>query len=258
MPEKVEEIYQPNNQQKAKIERGNTVAGVNETIIKLLVSLDTDFANQNLLDVPCGEGEFIRALKNYFPLARVAGADLKPPRENSGDFFSIDARRSFEFPAEKKFSVITCISGVMEFDNTLSFFEQLKNSLSEQGLLIVTNDNLLTVRDRLLYLFFGRTRQYKSFIGLSQPTWKQLSLQNLRRILWEADCEVREIHYAPVSHKEWIWLPLALPLYFLQRLYLKTSEKSSELNETLPLASLLSRHYVLVCQPVCRGEKPVI
>ena len=139
----------------------------------------------------------------------------------------------------------------MEFDNTLSFFERLKESLAENGLLVVTNDNLLSVRDRILYLLFGRFRQYRLFIQTNEPTWKILSLHNLLRILSEAGFSIAEIKYVPTKKSEWIWLPFALPIYTFQYLYLRFGEKEipfAEKYKLYPFSSLLARHYIVVCR----------
>lgn len=239
--------------------RGNTVAGVNAEIIKILIADKTSGIAQNLLDIPCGNGEFLQAVKDFSPSTHLTGADINPPQKSfDGEFIQLNAQNLMSFPIDKKFQAITCISGVMEFDNTLNFFKRLRTQIETEGVLIVTNDNLLTVRDRLLYFLFGRTRQYPAFIGFSQPTWKILTTQNLRRILWEAGFRIEEIRFVPISFKEWLWLPLALPIYFLQQLYLRTAEKSTALSEKLefnPFISLFSRHYILVCRPEKTVEK---
>ncbi|MEP6901271.1 MAG: methyltransferase domain-containing protein [Actinomycetota bacterium] len=234
-----------------KIQRGNTSPGVNREIIKYLLSLNKDFAGDYFLDIPCGEGTFLQAVKDFFPNSKTVGGDVcSPPTAFSHHFLPIDAQRNFSIKTEKKFKIITSISGVMEFDNTLSFFEQIKENLTENGLLIVTNDNLLSVRDRILYLLFGRFRQYRLFIQNGKPTWKIITLQNLLRILAEAGFEMAEIKYVPAKKSEWIWLPFALPIYAFQYLYMRFGEKETsfaEKRELYPFSSLLSRHYVVVC-----------
>jgi Methyltransferase domain len=235
-----------------KIQRGNTSPDVNREIIKYLLSLNEDFADAHFLDVPCGEGSFLQAVKDFFPNSKTVGGDIySPPTAFSDHFLPIDAQRHFSLKPEKKFKVITCISGVMEFDNTLSFFEQMKENLDKDGFLIVTNDNLLSVRDRILYLLFGRFRQYRLFIQNGQPTWKIITLQNLLRILTEAGFEMAEIKYVAPKKSEWFWLPLALPIYAFQYLYMRFGEKDTSFAEKCgryPFSSLLSRHYIVVCR----------
>ena len=150
------------------------------------------------------------------------------------------------------FSLITCISGVMEFDNTLNFLRQLREHITDDGLLIVTNDNLLSVRDRVLYFFTGRFRQFPIFVADDAPTWKILPLQNLLRILKDAGFESGEIRYVPAKATEWLWLPLALPIYLFQIFSFALGGGPVPYKEKAaryPFASLLSRHYVLICAP---------
>src|SRR4029078_9949994 len=117
---------------------------------------------------------------------------------------------------DKKFRVITSISGVTEFDNTQQFFEQLKPYLDPEGILIVSNDNVFSVRNRILFLLFGRFRQTHLFMGNEELTWKIIPLQNLTRILYEGGFEIAEVRYVPAKASEWLWLPLAVLIYIFQ------------------------------------------
>jgi len=232
--------------------RGNTCPGVNRTIIEYLLSLKKDLAGEVFFDVPCGEGEFLQAVRSFFPNAKTLGADIKIPLlKFSHDFLQVNGQEKFSLELTEKAEVITCISGVMEFDNTVLFFEQLRKNLNEKGILIVTNDNLLSVRDRVLYLLFGRFRQYQLFIRNDQPTWKIIPLQNLLRILDESRFEIVEIKYVPVKTAELLWLPLAVLIFLFQTLYLRFAEKQigyDEKTSRYPFASLLARHYIIVCR----------
>lgn len=236
-----------------QIPRGNTAPFVNNTIIKSLISKKFDLNNHSALDIPCGEGIFLDVLKDYFPNCETIGADLIHPQNEKFNhrFVSFNASKSvLTFENQAKFKLITCISGVMEFDNTLHFLGQLRNNLDDQGILILTNDNLLTVRDRCLYLLFGRFGQYKLFIENGEPTWKIVSLQNILRIIDEAGLKLIEIKYVPVKWSVWLWLPLALILYFFQSIYLHFAETKVNIIEKklrYPFLSLLSRHYILIC-----------
>ena len=235
------------------VQRGNTAPGVNRLIIEQLISKWDAEQPGNLLDIPCGEGLFLDSVLRLLPGLKTFGADIRTPKSGfQHEYVQIDASRQASLFEGKKFQIITCISGVMEFDNTLSFFERLREQLDVGGQLIVSNDNLLSVRDRILYLLFGRHRQYKMAIPNDAPTWKIVPLQNLLRIMFEADLKVVEIKYVPPKTSDLLWSPLAALIYPFQYLYLRFAETSQDLSlkrSMFPFVSLLSRHYIVVCRP---------
>lgn len=236
-----------------QIPRGNTCPGVNRLIIERLLAAFSEDAEFRLLDIPCGEGEFLDTVKDFFPRAETAGADIVVPAANfSHQFVTLDAAGDSPFQEGKRFDVITCISGVMEFDNTLSFFRRLRPQANKNAILFVTNDNLVAVRDRLLYLLFGRLRQYKLAIQPGLPTWKILPLQNVLLVLIDADFEVLRIEYVPPKPSDWMWSPLAALIFIFQYAYMRFGEErfdSMPTTQMFPFASLLSRHYVVLCKP---------
>ena len=235
------------------IPRGNTIPGVSRLVVKRLFAFLREKHNARVLDIPCGKGEFLDSLKRMKPDAVTIGADIKIPNDSfSHKFHQIDASQPLAIDRSVKFDAISCISGVMEFDNTLLFFEQIGDLLSPEGEFLVTNDNLLTVRDRTLYFLFGRFRQYRHSTRSGTPTWKIIPLQNLIRILSEARFKVVRIIYVSPKLTEWLWLPLAIPIYLAQYAYVKFANVDVEeqmVREMFPFISLLSRHYVLVCRP---------
>jgi SAM-dependent methyltransferase len=235
------------------IPRGNTAPGVTRLIAEGLFSSLREKKKALVLDIPCGKGEFLNVLKSNLPDVETIGADINIPNGAFNyKFHQIDAVRPFKIDPKEKFDAITCISGVMEFDNTLSFFEQIRDLLDSDGEFFVTNDNLLSIRDRLLYFLFGRFRQYRHSIKSGTTTWKIIPLQNMLRILSDAQFRITRIIYVPPKFTEWLWLPLALPVYIAQYIYLKFLDKGIEkekIREMFPFVSLLSRHYILICRP---------
>ncbi|HTK37927.1 MAG TPA: methyltransferase domain-containing protein [Pyrinomonadaceae bacterium] len=248
----------PDPEKLAKIPRGNTVPGVNRAIIELLLTRGDDLTDAAVLDVPCGDGSFLDALKDFFPNIETCGADLATQREHSAHrFFTLDARHPFAIETEKNFRLITSISGVTEFDNTQQFFEQLESYLDADGVLIVSNDNIFSVRNRVLFLLFGRFRQTHLFMKPDEPTWKIIPLQNLTRILYEAGFEVEETRYVPAKISEWLWLPVAAIVYVFQYLYLRFGETGTAFPGKAvmyPFASLIARHYFLVCRKLRQDD----
>ena len=239
------------------IPRGDTCPGVNRAIIELLISLERDFAGESFLDVPCGRGEFLDTIRRVFPDARTIGADKVRHQSFAHEFFQFDAESGKGLDDIKDCSVVTCISGVMEFDNTLAFFRSLERLSGDNALIIVTNDNLLTVRDRLLYALFGRFGQYRSIPGRRGPTWKMIHLSNLERLLNDAGFRVKEVRYVIANWTTWLWLPLAVPLYLIQLLYFLAAERDIPFHATLrffPFVSTLARHYLFVCGKTRDGD----
>jgi hypothetical protein len=236
----------------ADIPRGNTCPGVNRAIIEYLLSKNSELAGRTVLDVPCGNGEFLDAVKLFFAECRAIGADIAiPAGKFEHEFHQFDAESGCGLDDVRDCSVVTCISGVMEFDNTLGFLRTINKVLSHDATVIVTNDNLQTVRDRIFYFLFGRFRQYKTTIATRGPTWKILHLTNLIRCLNDAGFHVTEIQYVIGKWTEWHWLPVATPIYLIQMLYFLTNERQQRISEKrkfFPFKSLLARHYLLICE----------
>jgi len=234
----------------SRVPRGNTCPGVNRAVIEYLVSKRTDFAGQTIFDVPCGNGDLLDVVKALFPGSRTIGADIKEPSSFAHEFHRFDAEQSDAFKNISDCRLITCVSGVMEFDNTSAFLRNLAAVSTADATIIVTNDNLATVRDRILYFLFGRFRQFKTTPGSCVTTWKIIHIANLVRSLNDAGFRVDEVRYVIGSWAEWLWLPLAAPIYFLQLLYFMISERETPLAEKtkfFPFTSTLARHYLLIC-----------
>lgn len=241
-----------NNKKLDSIERGMTCRGVHRAVIEYLIALRQDLTGSTMLDIPCGQGALISSLRRFFIGADVRGCDLlKPEALDADDFSSVDASRPFTVFSGKKFDYIFSISGVMEFDNTLQFFESCHNHLRDGGHFIVTNDNVVAMRDRISYFWLGKLRQYHLFITLGQGSWKVIPIHNMLRILRDAGFEIREVRYVSLLPKDWLMLPLALIVYPIQFLYMNLTRSKMPLDERrnmYPFRSLLCRHYLIVCQ----------
>lgn len=234
-----------------QIPKGNTCHGVNRAVIEHLLSVDREWVGKRLLDMPCGHGTLLRVLRQFFPHAVVKGADLQPGGEFPTDeVAAVDASRPFKIFQEGKFNVITSVSGIMEFHNTRQFFEMCREHLAEGGHLVVTNDNVATVRDRFAYLFFGRTRLFRLLVSPELATWKPIPMQSLGRMLHDAGFTIRSIRYVSARSKDWLLLPVALALWPFQWAQLQAEKASlpQELRRMMfPFGMMIYRHCVLVC-----------
>ena len=177
-----------------QIPSGCTCRGVARAIIEYLLQSGDDADGKTMLDIPCGEGALISSLRLFFPKAVVRGCDVRMPKTVSPDDFStVDASRPFTVFPGTKFDFVFSVSGVMEFDNTLQFFARCRDHLRDGGLFLVTNDNVVAIRDRIAYFWLGKVRQYQLFVTQGQPTWKVIPIHNMVRILQDAGFRIREI-----------------------------------------------------------------
>ncbi|MGD9851635.1 MAG: methyltransferase domain-containing protein [Nitrospirales bacterium] len=234
------------------IPRGQTSRGVHKTIIEYLLRIEDSFDGRAMLDVPCGDGSFISSLRRFFPKTVLRGCDLRKPSNLAPeDFCVIDANHPFSVFPETPFDFIFCISGVMEFDNTLQFFTQCRHHMRDSGLFFVTNDNVAGIRDRFTYFWFGKPKQFKYFVTQGQPSWKTLSIANMVRILQDAGFLIQEIRYVPLQGKDWLWLPWALLIYPVHFLHVQRADTALPLalrQAMHPFQSLLSPHYIIICE----------
>ncbi len=169
----------------------------------------------------------------------------------------MDASRPFTVFNGKQYDYILSVSGVMEFDNTLQFFENCHKHLVNGGRFVVTNDNVVSVRDRIVYLLFGKVRQYRLFVTQGEGTWKVIPIHNLVRIIKDAGFQIREIKYTSFSMKDWPLIPFAILLYPIQLLHMwrnKTKMPWAERLALYPFKSLLYRHYVILCEKSNTGS----
>jgi SAM-dependent methyltransferase len=232
------------------IPRGNTQRGVTRAVLSVLQATFRPEQAFDLLDIPCGCGEFGLTVKQLFPSSHITCADLHGSGvDGDVQFVNMDAAKSFPFEADERFDAITSISGVMEFDNTEGFVSECAKRLKPRGRIVITNDNGFTVRDRLSYLLLGRVRRFKLLLEPHACTYKHIPVQELAKIFAEQDLALDRVEYVSLFAEDLLFLPLALVLYPLLWVYLRTLDSSVSLAtraQLFPLRALLCRHYLVV------------
>ena len=254
----------------ANLPRGLTCRGVNKLIANHLL-LNAKLAGQSLFDIPCGNAEFLTIIQAVLPDWKISGADLlAKPAKPPCPIYAIDASKEFNLDTNRKFDYITSISGIVEFDNTSGFIKECVKYLKDDGTLIITNDNHLTIVDRFLFLLFGRKKMFPLLLGEYQAAYKEISLQELQKIINENDYEIKDVKYCHFVPGSLLLLPMALIIYLLQtinlllltrvskngsyRVFTSDSKKNHHDPKSIPLktrlklfplASLFYRHYVV-------------
>ncbi len=231
--------------------RGQTQKDVNRTILSEIVQIFPKEAPIEALDLPCGNLEFLAYVRKLYPAAKLFGADLMPPINNKPDisFVEMDLTKDFTLPTHQQFDLITSISGVMMFSNTLSFVRNCVSRLKPGGTIIITNDNSATIIDRLAYLFLGRYRMFKPIYEDREELTENVPVQELCRLLRTHGITIERIEYTSSYLKDLVYLPAALAVYPLQLLYLrrfKTSLPDKLKWQMYPFKHFFCKHYIII------------
>ena len=228
------------------VERGNTQKGVNTAVYNYLDQ--QEFAS--LLDIPCGQGEFLRHIRSHRPKVKLAGIDLfaTPHPEIQDVFIRGDAREGFRSLGNQKFDVITSISGVMCFDNVSGFFKNCSGHLNQNGVLIITNDNIQTIRDRLSFLFLGRLKRFKLLYSANEGNWNVVLIQGLWKQFKLNGFKIEKVEYVSLYLEDIVFAPLALmiyPIWLLNLLFTKAEMPIKERLALFSIKALIYRHYII-------------
>lgn len=244
--------------QLASVPRGNTQKHVNRDVLAYLLGHQTARLAQPVcwLALPCGQGEFLGQVRRFFARPQLWGADVRPasPEVLGGlaGYEVTDLSRWFPFEPRPEFDVITSISGIMCFANTAQFVGHCARRLRPGGLLLVSNDNCLSVRDRLSYLFAGRVRRFRLLFEPDEGNFQLVQHQELKRLFDVNGIRLLHVEYTARYTEDLLYLPLALLLWPWQWWLLRRTRSSTGWalrRQLFGFKSLLHRHYFFV------GEK---
>ena len=231
------------------VPKGNTQKGVNQQVYRFL-SEGADLARPlKMIDVPCGDGIYADFIKKRHPQSQLTGVDFfTNAKDQNFDFHKLKAHEYFDQQKPKDIDVITCISGVMCFDGIVDLFEAFDQALKPGGLLIVTNDNVMTIRDRLSFLIFGQFKRFKLLYAKNEGNWNLVLPQALRMLFQRHGFKNIKVKYTSTYSEDYLFLPLAILVYPVFLLYLMT--RKSDLSQVqrrqlFPFQVLLARHYVI-------------
>lgn len=130
-------------------------------------------------------------------------------------------------------------------------------ALRPGGLLLVSNDNYLTVRDRLSYLFTGRVRRFRLLFEPDEGNFQLVQHQELKRLFDVNGVQLTQVHYTSLYLEDLLYLPLALLLWPWQRWQLRRLRNSTSWplrQQLFGFKSLLYRHYFFVGEKVATSQ----
>ena len=235
------------------VPRGSTQKNVNEVVFSAIQEKVRQNGNKlSLLDVPCGHGVFADFIQGQYPEFKVVGIDLfENPPAPTFEFHKTKAQYFLLENKERKYDVITCISGIMCFDGAGDFFNTIYPALNQGGIFAVTNDNVLTVRDRVHFLIFGHLKRFRLLYATNEGNWNVIMPQGVGMLLERAGFKNIKYKYTAIYNEDFIFLPIAALIYPLFALYLllfKGTKTTSERLKMFPFMSLIARHYVVTAE----------
>lgn len=232
-----------------RVPRGNTQKGVNEAVVRALLTHVDLSGSKVLLDIPCGEGELTKYLQSRFTWLKVIGVDISDQQGLSFEFHKMDAHAYIKNVRAESFDIINCVSGVMCFDQLKDMFFCFNRVLKPNGLIIVTNDNIMTIRDRLNFLFFGRFKRFKLVYPVDEGIWNIVPPQAVAMHLRRNGFKDIRFEYTSVYIEDWFLIPIALifyPIFFSYLVCIRSEMTVRERINLFPFKSLLGRHYIVV------------
>jgi 2-polyprenyl-3-methyl-5-hydroxy-6-metoxy-1,4-benzoquinol methylase len=235
-----------------EVTRGETEKHVNKHILEYLSSTYDRNKSLKFLDLPCGQMSFIHHLRKLFPEGSLTGADIQEPAPHSSShYIQMDLTQPLVLRQEDKFDVITSISGVMMFGNTLNFISNCAERLVDGGTFIITNDNSSTILDKLYYLLLGRVRIFKPIYSDNEGLTQNIPIQEICRLLRLNGLTIEQIKYTSLYKKDLIFLPIAILIYPVQQFFLrrfKTSASQFLLSQMYPFKHYFCRHYIIIAK----------
>lgn len=240
--------------QNLNVIRGETQKHVNYKILEYIIDKFDRQSSLKVLDLPCGGMHFLTYLHKLFPNADLYGADIKNARPPDGiQYIQMDLMKEFVIPEDEKFDLITSISGIMQFSNTLSFISNCARRLKNGGTFIITNDNASTVKDKISFLLLGHHRIFKVLYEDSEELTQNVSIQEVCRLLRTHGLEIEDIKYTSAYAKDIIYFPIALLVYPIQWLYLlkyKTKLPRHLKWKMYPFKYCFCKHYIITTKKI--------
>ena len=234
------------------IPKGNTQKGVNQEVYRLLAETFDLAKALKMIDVPCGDGTYAGFIKKNHPQVQMIGVDFFENVKNQDfEFHAASAQEYFKNEKPQQVDAITCISGVMCFDGIVDLFQAFHQSLKAGGLLVVTNDNIMTVRDRLSFLFFGQFKRFKLCYEKNEGNWNLVLPQALRMLFMRHEFKNIKVKYTSTYTEDFLFLPLAIliyPFFFAYLMTRKSPISRSDRWQLFPFQALLARHYVICAE----------
>ena len=219
----------------------------------------------NYLDVGAGNGELIDRVIREFPVTPHA-CDYRPDLMTMGNVHVdvVDLNREPLPYAEASFDLVTCTEVIEHLEHYRFALQEIGRVLRPRGLLVLSTPNVLNLRSRLRYLFFGffnmfgplrlGDERHHSTHGHINP----VSYFYLAHALSNAGFRDLSVSVDKLQRRSWLplvllWLPLRIYIHLAMRKERQKYHTLDESNEPFVRAlnsteMLLGRTIVVGCR----------
>ena len=193
--------------------RLKALSTIETAVFKRVSALRGPNTRLNILDAPCGEGALAFVLQEKG--INVRALDIEGTAAALlGDAFQIaDLNQKLPLP-DKSFDLVVSVEGIEHLENPQSFLREVNRVLKDDGRLILTTPNIVSLRSRMRFFgsgFFHRdsmplnetARHGLHHIGLRSFPQLRYDLHTLGFHLEEVDAT----YIKPVSYLYGIFIP---------------------------------------------------
>ena len=189
------------------------------------LALLADLPPGRVLDAPCGDGALARELASRG--WRVWSADIEPTRSGDEDgvtFVRLDLDASLPF-ADGAFDAVVSLEGLEHLFLPARCLAEFCRILRPGGRLVLTTPNVNNVQSRWHYLVSGRYSGFRPIArrALAATNGKPVQhvtppyLPTIVYVLSHHGVVVDHIDVTMVRTRQWLAVPLALPLWLAAR-----------------------------------------
>ena len=133
--------------------------GVHEKVLGCLEGVPRGF----VLDVPSGQGAISKELEGLGFKVFLGDIARQNILYKNGRSVQIDMEKPFPFK-EKTFDYGVCVEGIEHIENPYGLVREFARVIKKGGYLIITTPNVMTIKSRLRFLFYGYLDYFK-YIG---------------------------------------------------------------------------------------------
>lgn len=123
--------------------------------------------HQHILDIPCGEGAFVKRLQDR--KITVSAADCQNIMKCQGAPFKVaDMNKDLPY-SDNTFDGVVCIDGLEHIERQFDFIRECRRVVKPGGFLIISTPNISSLRSRWRFLLTGFHNKAKAPLNETAP-----------------------------------------------------------------------------------------